>query len=398
MAESDWGEDPLAYLIAPTTTEEFFASIYERSDLTCLRESPERFSALLSIHKLDSLLSSKEFPSTSLSMARSDPPIAKSFYTFKNGSIDKGAVLNHYQSGATLIFNQLHRNDAELARFCRALESIFSLRVQANVYLTPPESQGFGTHYDDHDVFILQISGSKRWRFFQKPIENPYKGEKFQHGLHKPSNESRECILSAGDCIYIPRGLMHEAENYGDQPSLHVTVGLLSKTWADLMLEAMSEVALRNSEFRKSLPPGFTREDFETNDADQMFRNLVAKFKDEADFGKVFDLFRESFGRSTSIDISGGLALASAEISNTDKFILKANTPAIIKTQEERVVVVCPGGDVHFDSALRDCLKIALSGDPFSVSDLRADNTAEATRFIRKLISFGLVRGVNEKI
>ncbi len=396
MMEPEWLTAPLERLIAPTTTEEFFASIYERKDLACLREAPERFSDLLSIRKLDSLLSSKEFSTLSLGMARSEPPISKSFYTFKNGSIDKGAVLNHYQSGATLIFNQLHRNDAELARFCRALESTFSLRVQANVYLTPPESQGFGTHYDDHDVFILQISGSKRWRFFQKPIENPYKGEKFQHGLHKPSSESRECILNAGDSVYIPRGLMHEAENYGDHPSLHVTVGLLSKTWADLMLEAMSEVALRNSEFRKSLPPGFTKGNFQKDDAEQIFRELVAKFKDEADFEKVFDLFRDSFTRSTSIDISDGLALASASMKNTDKFILKSSTPAIIKTDEDKVAIICPGGDVHFDLAFHDCLKIALSGDSFSASDLGTEHTAEAIKVIRKLVSFGLIRGVNQ--
>ena len=395
MAEPEWFEDPLAYLIAPTSTEEFFASIFERSDLACLREAPERFSALLSVRKLDSLLASKEFSSTSLSMARSEPPISRSFYTFKNGAIDKGAVLNHYQSGATLIFNQLHQNDAELARFCRALESIFSLRVQANVYLTPPESQGFGTHYDDHDVFILQISGSKRWRFFQKPIENPYKGEKFQHALHKPSSESRECILSAGGSIYIPRGLMHEAENYGDQPSLHITVGLLSKTWADLMLEAMSEVALRNSEFRKSLPPGFTRKDFQTDDAEKIFRELAAKFKNEADFTKVFELFRNNFVRSTSIDISGGLAIASSKIRATDKFILKPRTPATIRTQDEEIVVVCPGGDVHFDLALHDCLKIALSGNSFSVSELKTENTKGAIQLVRKLVSFGLLKADN---
>ena len=167
MAEPEWIDDPLKFIIAPTTAEEFFTSVYEKTDLTCLRDMPKRFSSLLSTRKLDSLLSTIEFSSASLSMARTEPPISKSFYTFKNGSIDKGAVLNHNQSGATLIFNRLDRNDASLARFCRALEHVFSLRVQANVYLTPPGSQGFGTHYDDHDVFILQISGSKRWRFFQ---------------------------------------------------------------------------------------------------------------------------------------------------------------------------------------------------------------------------------------
>ena len=395
MAEPKWVDDPLKFIIAPTTAEEFFASVYEKTDLTCLRDTPERFSSLLSTRKLDSLLSSIEFSSTSLSMARTEPPISKSFYTFKNGSIDKGAVLNHYQSGATIIFNQLDRNDAPLAHFCRALENIFSLRVQANVYLTPPGSQGFGTHYDDHDVFILQISGSKRWRFFQKPIPNPYKGEKYQRGSHTPSDEKRECVLGAGDSIYIPRGLMHEAENYGDQPSLHITVGLLAKTWADLMLEALSEVALRNSEFRKSLPSGYARKDFRTDDAARTFSQLVDQFKDEADFNKVFNLFINNFTRSTDIDIRDGLLLASNGIDDRDEFVLKANVPARIEVREEEAIIICPGGDVHFDAALLDCLNIVLSGNSFSASDFEIQHAGEGRKLIRKLLSFGLIKGVN---
>ena len=395
MAEPKWIEDPLKFIIAPTTVEEFFASIYEKADLTCLRDTPERFSSLLSTRKLDSLLSSIEFSSKSLSMARTEPPISKSFYTFKNGSIDKGAVLNHYQSGATLIFNQLDRNDASLAHFCRALENIFSLRVQANVYLTPPGSQGFGTHYDDHDVFILQISGSKRWRFFQKPIPNPYKGEKYQRGSHTPSNEKRERVLRAGDSIYIPRGLMHEAENYGDQPSLHVTVGLLAKTWADLMLEALSEVALRNSEFRKSLPPGYARKGFQTDDAKRTFSQLVDQFKAEADFDKVFNLFINNFARSTDIDISDGLILASNGVNDRDKFVLKPNVPVKIEVRGKEAVVICPGGDIHFDASLLNCLNIALSGNSFSASDFEIRHTKEGRKLIRRLLSFGLIKGAN---
>ena len=42
----------------------------------------------------------------------------------------------------------------------------FSCGCQANVYFTPPRAQGFKTHHDTHDVFILQLLGSKRWRTY----------------------------------------------------------------------------------------------------------------------------------------------------------------------------------------------------------------------------------------
>jgi ribosomal protein L16 Arg81 hydroxylase len=33
--------------------------------------------------------------------------------------------------------------------------------AQTNIYLSPPNAQGFGTHFDSHDVFVLQVAGSK---------------------------------------------------------------------------------------------------------------------------------------------------------------------------------------------------------------------------------------------
>jgi hypothetical protein len=44
---------------------------------------------------------------------------------------------------------------------------------------------------------------------------------------------------------------------------VYFTVGLITKTWADLMLEAVSELALDEPAFRQSLPPGFANRDFD---------------------------------------------------------------------------------------------------------------------------------------
>ena len=39
--------------------------------------------------------------------------------------------------------------------------------VGANVYLTPPGTQGFAPHFDDVDVFLLQLEGRKHWRLYE---------------------------------------------------------------------------------------------------------------------------------------------------------------------------------------------------------------------------------------
>ena len=33
-------------------------------------------------------------------------------------------------------------------------------------YLTPPGTQGFAPHWDDIEVFILQLEGKKHWKLY----------------------------------------------------------------------------------------------------------------------------------------------------------------------------------------------------------------------------------------
>ena len=96
-----------------------------------------------------------------------------------------------------------------------------------------------------------------------------FRGEGFELGQHEPGELRQEFVLKPGDCAYVPRGLMHDAQTSGDKASLHITVGLITRTWADLMLEAVSEVALRSPELRRSLPVGFAQSGFNRDPLDK---------------------------------------------------------------------------------------------------------------------------------
>ena len=63
----------------------------------------------------------------------------------------------------------------------------------------------------------------------------------------------------------------------GDAPSLHITVGLITKTWADLLLESISELALSEPGFRRSLPAGFAERDFDRELARRHFDQLTGR-------------------------------------------------------------------------------------------------------------------------
>lgn len=394
MTNRAWMEDVFGYLFGPVSEESFFEQYHERKALICRRNEPQRYRDLLSIQRIDDIVSSQDFEAGQLDMTRADPPVNRADYTFDNGRIDKGAVARQFQQGATLIMPQLHMNDPHLASFCRALEARLSCHVQTNIYLTPPDAQGFKTHYDDHDVFVLQVSGSKSWRLYNTPIENPYRGENFQPDVHKAGDPVEEFVLEAGDCAYVPRGLMHDALTHGDEPSLHITVGLIVKTWADVMLEVISQVALEEPAFRRALPPGFARPDFDRDSVRPQFEALLASIREKADLDDAMDLYVDNFIRSRIPPTDGTIVQFQSALADDRRYRLRPHLPWRFAEDGDDVVLITAGGETRFPKAAESGLHTLLDGGEVSADDFATLPADERTNTLKRLFAFGIVEPV----
>lgn len=163
-------------------------------------------------------------------------------------------MLAEYRLGATISLTGLDRTSKPLRELCASLERRFSAVFQVNAYLTPALSQGFDTHCDAHDVFVLQIQGTKRWKVFDAPVELPVEFRKVRNAGELPV--LLEVELQPGDLLYLPRGYPHHAVS-AEATSLHVTVGAHTQTWATLVRAAVEECVHRDVRFRTSLPPEF---------------------------------------------------------------------------------------------------------------------------------------------
>lgn len=121
--------------------------------------------------------------------------------------------------------------------------------IGTNVYLTPPNSQGFAPHYDDIEAFVLQLEGAKQWRVYKPRSPQDYlprvSSENFsQEEIGEPILDVK---LEPGDMLYFPRGYIHQAVTVEGKHSLHITVSMYQKTsYADLF-EALVPVALQNA-------------------------------------------------------------------------------------------------------------------------------------------------------
>lgn len=163
--------------------------------------------------------------------------------------------IKHCQDGYTLIINQLQRRIPAIAELATAIERAIGHRSQVNMYCSWPEQQGFDQHHDDHEVFILQIEGTKRWVVSEETYKYPL--DKYNN-VSVDTGEPKgppyiETELRPGDVLYIARGHWHYAVA-GDEPSLHLTLGVTCRTGV-YWLKWLADELMDEEEWRRNLPP-----------------------------------------------------------------------------------------------------------------------------------------------
>jgi ribosomal protein L16 Arg81 hydroxylase len=174
--------------------------------------------------------------------------------------IDADRARDRYDEGATLVLQSLHRIHPPVVRFCRELAHDLGHATQANAYITPPGNRGFDPHHDTHDVFVLQIDGSKLWHIFAPAMVLPLNSQpssdlaKTRPLVPEGAEPVMSVVLEPGDALYLPRGYVHSAETNDDR-SIHLTVGVLATTEFDVLREVLT-LAGDVEGFRKALPLG----------------------------------------------------------------------------------------------------------------------------------------------
>lgn len=192
------------------------------------------------------------------------------------------------------------------------LQDFFGSFVGANVYLTPPGTQGFAPHYDDIEAFVIQLEGKKTWKVYPPlDISNTLPRESSGNFKRKqiPAEPLLTVELEAGDLLYFPRGYIHEAHASEDTHSLHITLSTSQKnTWGDLLEkmipQALHEAISTDIEFRESLPRnyqsfmGIANQDMDNPHRDQFLMKvgqLVQKLVNHVQIDSAVDQHAKKF-------------------------------------------------------------------------------------------------------
>ena len=383
------------WLIDPIEPTTFFTEFYERKPLLIERQQPSKFESLLSIDAIDRYLSTTTPCSSDVFLVDAARELKPEDYSFPNsdppGRIDLPRAYQLFGTGATISLSQLHERLPPLAALCRAVEKTFSSHFQTNIYLSPPEAQGFKTHFDSHDVFVLQVSGSKLWTLYDTGIVLPLRGQGFDPEKHTPGPPTRDFTLHAGDLFYCPRGLYHSARST-DQASLHITLGLIGKTWADVMIEAVSAACLASPAFRATLPVGFANASFDASQAAVTFRALVDTFARDAQLAPILGRLAEDFVTSRRPALYGCLQELETEPSIESILAPRPDLIYLVREDNERLVLLFGSTEISLPAFTRDAVMFALEGAPFVVRNLPGQlDDAGKVVLVRRLLREGLL-------
>ena len=383
--DRDW----YSWLIDPLPTAEFERDYYEQRLLHLRRTASPYYAELLSVADLDVVLGTHSAGHRDIGLVRGDGDVPSGEYTNDAGRVQPLEVARRFDDGATVVFNQLHKRVPALARLCVALGRRFSSRVQTNVYLTPPDAQGFAPHWDTHDVFVLQISGTKRWSIYDTKVRLPLRGQRFQPGT-PPGDVSDEFELGPGSAVYLPRGLMHSARSTG-QASLHVTLGLTAFTWAEFLVESVTAAALEEESLRRNLPREFAREGLPTADRARLFAEKLALVQSRFDPEAVWRRFADEVLAADVPLFTDllGQRLGGDRLTLRSRVRRRAGLLTEASTEGEACLLRFCGRELRLPVGVWPALRFAATADEFAVEDLPDCLDAEGkltlvTRLVRE--------------
>lgn len=381
-------------LIAPSTPAQFFAEHWEKKPLIIRRNERDYYTELLTLREFDRAITSKALQHPKCFIANAARQVEASEYTYADGGIDIARLYQQFADGGTIVFNQLEHLLPPLAQLCRSLEREISSRFQCNIYCTPSKAQGFPTHYDSHDVFILQVHGTKHWILYNTPLELPFKGQPFRRNETPKGEKTDEFDLHPGDMLYLPRGVMHDAHTLEGE-TLHITLGALATSWTELLLEAVAKVALGDPDFRRTLPAGYAQTGFDRSEARVFFRSLLAKVVERADFDAALDHFADDMVSTRNALLDGQMEqiLKLPNIVASDRAGARPNLVYRWRIQDEQFIVSCYGAEMRLPEHAAEPARFALESPDFVIADLPGDlDDAGKVVLIKRLVKEGMVR------
>lgn len=159
-------------------------------------------------------------------------------------------IAGYHANGHTVRVPDLLALSPAAARMARALEAVFMVPVDASLFWSIDRARA-KIHYDDNDIIVVQLTGTKRWFVSTDPpgLNNVWKDA--AAGPTVMPNR-RTVDLSLGDLIYVPRGTPHSVESSGT--CLHITFTFTPVSHRAALIAAIDHASDLDRRLRTTAP------------------------------------------------------------------------------------------------------------------------------------------------
>lgn len=269
--------------------------------------------------------------------------------------------------GASLVIDAIDQIHPPVREAAAGLERFFRTPVQANAYASWTAEEGFGTHWDDHDVVVLQLEGSKRWKIYGPTRQAP--AWRDVEAPEAPTGEPiADIVLTAGDLLYLPRGWWHAVSADQGTASLHLTFGLATQTGAEFLGWLCDD--LRASATVRADAPRFSTPEERTDYLAAVRNEVLAALEDPA----VLDRWERSL--DTTHPGRPRLSLPHLTIVPPEPGItVQVTVPrARVDQDAEAVTFAGAGREWAFALPAAPLLRRLVEGQPVTLGDLAAES------------------------
>ncbi|MFP3966913.1 cupin domain-containing protein [Actinomadura fulvescens] len=379
--------------------EEFLAQALGRTHrvFPAPPKAGDRFAGLLTWPALNQILDTHRLEPPRLRLALDGQAVPTSEYcerrTFRQmppwDAPQPHLLAAQLRNGATLVLDAIEEMHPPIRDLVSALERDLRTGIQVNAYASWTAKEGFGVHWDDHDIIVIQVSGAKRWRIYGPTRPAPlYRDISFDDT--PPEHPIDEFTLHAGDVLHVPRGWWHAAAASTGQPSLHLTCGLTTHTGIDLLSWLVDELRVHEA-IRADLPR------ISDSDGHTTWRREVGKLVSERlDDPSLIASYLTA--RDAAYGTRGGFSLPHAvheQLPSDPDLSVWLTTPrAVTRKAEQTVALEAAGQRWVLTRKATPLLQMLASGRPVTLGALAQAagiSTAQTARLLERLLRAGVL-------
>ncbi len=230
-------------LLGNITPAEFMAKYWQKKPLLVRGAVTDKtgFEALSSLpcrSDLFELASREDVPSRLVELKKSKWQLTHGAFASGTGAAKLPALKT---PDWTLLVQGVDLLDAATHGLLQQFRFVPDARLDDAMYSFATAGGGVGPHFDSYDVFLLQTSGSRRWRIGAQKNLDLVDGAPLK--ILADFKPTKEYVLEAGDMLYLPPRYAHDGVALAGDDCITCSIGFRAPKKVELARELMDRLS-----------------------------------------------------------------------------------------------------------------------------------------------------------